>query len=117
MATRTSVDAWGATLCSLIGRSPNLILICLACSRVFSGVFGCSLGAAVLRLFGEAGCCPLRGDELVEPLDFALTGLEPQLMQLSGVAVERAAGPRHRIPQTFTAFLDLAAAAFQDAHT
>ncbi len=69
-----------------------------------------------LRLFGGVGCCPFRGDELVEPLDLALAGLEPELMQLAGVAVEGTAGPRHRLAQAFPAFLDLAAPAFQDAH-
>src|SRR5689334_25398715 len=69
-----------------------------------------------LRLLGEAGHSPLRGNELVEPLDFALTGLEPQLMKLTGVAVERATGPRNRFAQTFPPFLDLTAAPFQNAH-
>src|SRR5690349_18673138 len=69
-----------------------------------------------LRLLGEAGHSPLRGNELVEPLDFALTGLEPQLMKLTGVAVERATGPRNGFAQTFPPFLNLTAAAFQNAH-
>src|SRR6516225_1253485 len=64
------------------------------------------------RLF----CCPFRGDELVEPFDFALAGLESELMQLAGVAIERAARPRHRLAQAFAALLDLTPAAFQDAH-
>src|SRR5258708_28652105 len=116
MATRTSVDASGA-LCSLIGRSPNLIMSCLGCSRVcLVTVFLVLVRARGLRLLGQAGRRSLRGDELVEPLDFSLAGLEPELMKLMGIAIERAAGPRHGFTQTFPAFLDLTAAALQDAH-
>src|ERR1700733_3712265 len=87
MATRTSADACGA-FCSLIGRSPNL-------HNLLRGVVRWCWGSCRgSHLFGGARHRPFGCDELVEPLDLALAGFEPELMQLAGVAVERVAGPR-----------------------
>src|SRR3954453_1242941 len=66
------------------------------------------LGVSLRRSF--------RGYQFVEPFDFALTGLQPELMQLPGVAVDRAAGPRYCFTQALTAFLHLTTAALQDPH-
>src|SRR3954469_10469567 len=70
----------------------------------------------VLRLLGTTLSYPLGRDQIVEPLHFALAGLQPQLVQLAGVAVKRTAGPRDGFTQTFPAFLHLAAAALQNPH-
>src|SRR6476661_10882226 len=70
----------------------------------------------LLRLFGAALRNPLGCDQIVEPLHFALAGLQPQLVQLAGVAVKRTAGPRDGFTQTLPALLHLAAAALQDPH-
>src|ERR1700757_4308206 len=66
------------------------------------------LSAALRYAFG--------GNQLVEPIHFPFARLQPELMQLAGVAVEGATGPRHCFTQAFPAFFYLATAPFQDAH-
>ena len=76
----------------------------------------CGALVDVLTWFGVSLRGLLRRDQLVEPLDFPLAGLQPQLVQLTGVAVERVAGPRDCFTQTFATFLHLTTAAFQNPH-
>src|SRR5215213_5796886 len=67
-------------------------------------------------LLGATLSYPLGRDQIVEPFHFALAGLQPQLVQLAGVAIKRTAGPCDRFAQTFSAFLDLTTAALEDPH-
>src|SRR5689334_4541351 len=67
-------------------------------------------------LLGATLSYPFGRDQIVEPFHFALAGLQPQLMQLAGVAIKRTAGPRDCFAQTLATFLDLTAAALEDAH-
>src|SRR5690606_4188975 len=55
------------------------------------------------------------GDELLEPADFALAGVEAVALQLQGVRVEAFSRPGQHLAQPFPAFLDPAAAPLQDA--
>ncbi|CDZ89816.1 hypothetical protein RHRU231_560070 [Rhodococcus ruber] len=67
--------------------------------------------------FCVALCCRLLGgDQFVEPADLALTGLEAELMKLTGVAIQRPAGPSDCVAEPFPALLDLAAPALEDPH-
>src|SRR5690606_41038798 len=54
-------------------------------------------------------------DELLQPADFALTGLQAVALQLEGVRVEALGGAAEHLPQPFPTLLDLAAAPLQDA--
>src|SRR5690606_34763049 len=54
-------------------------------------------------------------DELLQPADFALTGLQAVARQLEGVRVEALGGAAEHLPQPFPTLLDLAAAPLQDA--
>ena len=63
---------------------------------------------ALLRVFVR--------DQLVEPAHLALAGVEAELVQLAGVAVDLLAGPGQRGAQALPALLDGAPAALQDAH-
>src|SRR5690242_342496 len=55
-------------------------------------------------------------DQLVEPAHLPLARLQPQPVQLAGVAIDLLLGPGQRRPQTLTAFFDAAAAALEDPH-
>src|SRR3569833_3002968 len=59
---------------------------------------------------------PFSRDQFVEPLDFALAGLQPELVQLPGVSVNRAAGPRHCFTQALTTLLHLTATPLENPH-
>jgi hypothetical protein len=54
------------------------------------------------------------GDELVEPSDFAIHGLEPVLLQLQGVAVELLPRAPERSRDLLPALLEAAAPALED---
>jgi hypothetical protein len=55
-------------------------------------------------------------DQLVEPAHLPLAGLQPQPVQLAGVAIDLLLGPGQRRPQALAALFDAAAAALEDAH-
>src|SRR6476620_7812205 len=62
-------------------------------------------------------CCRLLGgDQLVEPAHFTLTGFETELVELLGVAIQRAARFSDRVAKRLTALLDLASSAFENPH-
>src|SRR3546814_11156032 len=62
-------------------------------------------------------CCRLLGcDQFFEPTHFAFTRFESELMELTGIAVQRSAGPTDGLAEPLTALLDLASPAFEDPH-
>src|SRR3954468_10459682 len=80
-------------------------------------------GAATLRpgLHGSGRLRPLPlglfvPDQLVEPAPLPLAGLQPQPVQLAGVAIDLLLGPGQRRPHALTGFFDAAAAALEDPH-
>ena len=58
----------------------------------------------------------LVGDQLVEPTNLTLGGLESEFLQFLGVAVEPVDGALDGVPLAFTALLDPATPTFEDAH-
>src|SRR6478735_38472 len=62
-------------------------------------------------------CCRLLGgDQLVEPAHFALTGFETELVELLGVAIQRAACSADRVSKPLPALLDLTSSALENPH-
>src|SRR5688572_19090678 len=81
----------------------------MAGSSFFSCIRRRALGIGLL--FGPFVC-----DQLVEPPDLALGGVEPQLVQLAGVAVDLLTGTGEGAAQALAAFLDAPSAPLEDAH-
>src|SRR3546814_15588973 len=64
--------------------------------------------------FPGCSCCRLLGcDQFVEPTHFAFTRFESELMELTGLAVQRSAGQTDGIAAPLTALLDLDSTAFE----
>src|SRR5699024_4939841 len=91
-------------------RNPNASVLAHAGSPSFSvcALYGLGFLAALFGLFVR--------DQLVEPAHLPFAGLQPELVQLTGVAVDLLLGPRQRGPQPLTPFLHPATPALQDPH-
>ena len=66
----------------------------------------------VPRAGGAAGA--FVGDELLQPADLALTGVEAVTLQFERVRVQALGGPGQHVAQAFAALLDPPAAALNE---
>ncbi len=76
-------------------------------------VFSSATGSPVVQ-DGRGSAGALVGDELLQPADLALAGVEAVALQFQGVRVEAFGGPAEHVAQAFAPLLDLAAATLED---